>query len=323
MAMQYGTTFLLQLFNLNPILQLTPKYPHNQVQQYYYQQPARLPMIRREFQDIWRGGRGRGCVGFLTNLKRRECSSFHVFHDLKRKNCKVYQIIGSQGERKGEDSDELGVGPSGEKDTVEIGCTSTWSLTANADRQQGAAGRTLEQFRNGDKLWGHTSFPNREKNGEEGFQIEMLNRELITEHFKITDARYNLDAGKGNWITLNITSIFHIKVNYTTISSDIKGNNTDNNNYRKDKMEKQSEYEQAGPQDINYIPWIELQHRINDAVNNQIDEEISDGSKNWIDTVDTVATISNRKKRCKADWTNPIYIRVQYIREGIHIKYMN
>ncbi|KAA6362167.1 MAG: hypothetical protein EZS28_042306, partial [Streblomastix strix] len=88
---------------------------------------------------------------------------------------------------------------------------------------------------------------------------------------------------------------------------DIKGKNTDNNYIRGDWMDNQSEQDQAGSQEINNIPWMELEHGINDAVNNKIDEEIGESSINQISAVDTVATISNHKKRGKADWTNPIY----------------
>ncbi|KAA6399373.1 MAG: hypothetical protein EZS28_005093 [Streblomastix strix] len=39
-AMQYGTQFLPQLFNPNPIPYLIPPYPCNQTQQYYNQQSS-------------------------------------------------------------------------------------------------------------------------------------------------------------------------------------------------------------------------------------------------------------------------------------------
>ncbi|KAA6368398.1 MAG: hypothetical protein EZS28_036074 [Streblomastix strix] len=69
MAMQYGTTFLPQLFNPNPVPYLTPPYPYNQVQQYYNQQPGGFPRRGREFQGMWRGGRGRRRSGFQTNVQ--------------------------------------------------------------------------------------------------------------------------------------------------------------------------------------------------------------------------------------------------------------
>ncbi|KAA6367649.1 MAG: hypothetical protein EZS28_036825 [Streblomastix strix] len=52
---------------------------------------------------------------------------------------------------------------------------------------------------------------------------------------------------------------------------------------------------------------MELEHRINDTINNQTDEEIGNGSTNQTSAIDTVAIIPNRKKCDKADWTNPIY----------------
>ncbi|KAA6370008.1 MAG: hypothetical protein EZS28_034465 [Streblomastix strix] len=72
-------------------------------------------------------------------------------------------------------------------------------------------------------------------------------------------------------------------------------------------MDNKSKQEQTGSQEINNFPRIELEHRINDAVNNQTNEEAVDGSTNQISTVNTVAVISNSKKRGKADWINPIY----------------
>ncbi|KAA6387502.1 MAG: hypothetical protein EZS28_016973 [Streblomastix strix] len=72
-------------------------------------------------------------------------------------------------------------------------------------------------------------------------------------------------------------------------------------------MDNQSKQEQAGSQEINNIPGMELEHRINDVVNNQVHKEIGDGNINQISAVDTVGTISNRKKPGKAYWTNPIY----------------
>ncbi|KAA6387180.1 MAG: hypothetical protein EZS28_017292 [Streblomastix strix] len=59
MAMQYGTTFLQQLFNPNPIPYLAPPYLYNQVQQYQNQQPGGFLRRMREFQGMWRGRRGR------------------------------------------------------------------------------------------------------------------------------------------------------------------------------------------------------------------------------------------------------------------------
>ncbi|KAA6356748.1 MAG: hypothetical protein EZS28_047726 [Streblomastix strix] len=52
---------------------------------------------------------------------------------------------------------------------------------------------------------------------------------------------------------------------------------------------------------------MELEHRINDSINNQTDEEIGNGSTNQTSAINIVATIPNRKKRGKADWSNPIY----------------
>lgn len=72
-------------------------------------------------------------------------------------------------------------------------------------------------------------------------------------------------------------------------------------------MDNQSKQEQTGTLEINNISGMELEHRNNDTINNEADEEIGNGSTNLISAADTVATISNRKKRGKADWTNPIY----------------
>ncbi|KAA6381420.1 MAG: hypothetical protein EZS28_023052 [Streblomastix strix] len=72
-------------------------------------------------------------------------------------------------------------------------------------------------------------------------------------------------------------------------------------------MDNYSKQEYIGSQVINNILGMKLEHRINDAVNNQIDEEICDGNINQICTIETVGTISNREKRSKASWTNPIY----------------
>ncbi|KAA6359662.1 MAG: hypothetical protein EZS28_044812 [Streblomastix strix] len=69
MATQYGITFLQQLFNPNPILYLAPPYPYLQVQQYYNQQLGGFPRRGREFQGMWRGGRGRGRGCFQPNVQ--------------------------------------------------------------------------------------------------------------------------------------------------------------------------------------------------------------------------------------------------------------
>ncbi|KAA6382678.1 MAG: hypothetical protein EZS28_021797 [Streblomastix strix] len=66
-------------------------------------------------------------------------------------------------------------------------------------------------------------------------------------------------------------------------------------------MDNQLKQEQAGPQEINNITRMELEYGINDPLNNQVDEEIGNGSANQIGTVNTVATIPNRKKLSKAD----------------------
>ncbi|KAA6355818.1 MAG: hypothetical protein EZS28_048655, partial [Streblomastix strix] len=66
---QYGTVFLQQLFNPNPVPYLAPPYLYNQVEQYYKQQPGGFLRRMREFQGMWRGGRGRGLGGFLTNVQ--------------------------------------------------------------------------------------------------------------------------------------------------------------------------------------------------------------------------------------------------------------
>ncbi|KAA6388317.1 MAG: hypothetical protein EZS28_016153 [Streblomastix strix] len=71
-------------------------------------------------------------------------------------------------------------------------------------------------------------------------------------------------------------------------------------------MENSMEQEYTGSYEINNIPGIELEHGINDAINNQTNEETSDGSINQTCTVNTAAAILNCKKRGKADWTNPI-----------------
>ncbi|KAA6385580.1 MAG: hypothetical protein EZS28_018889, partial [Streblomastix strix] len=94
----------------------------------------------------------------------------------------------------------------------------------------------------------------------------------------------------------------------------LKGNSTDNNNIRRYGLDYQSKQEQTGSQEINNFPRMELEHRINDVVNNKTNEEAGDGSSNQISTVDTVAVISNRKKRGRADWTNSIY------KSSIHTK---
>ncbi|KAA6383391.1 MAG: hypothetical protein EZS28_021081 [Streblomastix strix] len=114
----------------------------------------------------------------------------------------------------------------------------------------------------------------------------------------------------------------HIRKNDTT-NNNIRGNNEDNNNIRRDGMDNQSKQEQTGTQEINNISRMELERRINDVINNQIDEEIGNGSVNQTSTVDTVAGISNRMKQGKAVWTNLIYIRVQITRGGLHIASMN
>ncbi|KAA6376327.1 MAG: hypothetical protein EZS28_028146 [Streblomastix strix] len=69
MAMQYGTTFLPQLFNPNPVPYLDPPYPYNQVQQYCNQQSGGFLRRGREFQGMWRGMRGRRRGGFQTNMQ--------------------------------------------------------------------------------------------------------------------------------------------------------------------------------------------------------------------------------------------------------------
>ncbi|KAA6358157.1 MAG: hypothetical protein EZS28_046316, partial [Streblomastix strix] len=97
---------------------------------------------------------------------------------------------------------------------------------------------------------------------------------------------------------------------------DINGNNTDNSSIRRDRMDNKQKQEQAGSQKTNNFPWMELEYGINDAINNQIDEQIGNGSINQISTVDTTTTISNRKKRGKADWTNPIYKSLIYARRS-------
>ncbi|KAA6366458.1 MAG: hypothetical protein EZS28_038015, partial [Streblomastix strix] len=68
--------------------------------------------------------------------------------------------------------------------------------------------------------------------------------------------------------------------------ANIKGNNTDNNNIRRDGMDNQSKQEQTRSQETNNIPEIELEHRINDAINNQVDEEVGDGGINQISATD-------------------------------------
>ncbi|KAA6363592.1 MAG: hypothetical protein EZS28_040880, partial [Streblomastix strix] len=93
----------------------------------------------------------------------------------------------------------------------------------------------------------------------------------------------------------------------TNNREDINGNNADNNSIRRDGMDNKQKQEQTGTQKGNKIPRMELEHRINDAVINHTDEEASDGSINQINAIDTAVVISNRKKRGKADWTNPIY----------------
>ncbi|KAA6354216.1 MAG: hypothetical protein EZS28_050257, partial [Streblomastix strix] len=87
----------------------------------------------------------------------------------------------------------------------------------------------------------------------------------------------------------------------------INGNNADNKSIRRDGMDNKQKQEQIGSQEVNNFSWMELEHRINDTVNNQTNEEAGDGSINQISAVDTAVVISNRKKRGKADWTNPIY----------------
>ncbi|KAA6327523.1 MAG: hypothetical protein EZS28_053813 [Streblomastix strix] len=69
MAMQYRTTFLPQLFNSNPVPYMAPPYLCNLMHQYYNQQPGGFPRRGREFQGMWRGGRGRGRGGIQSNVQ--------------------------------------------------------------------------------------------------------------------------------------------------------------------------------------------------------------------------------------------------------------
>ncbi|KAA6375802.1 MAG: hypothetical protein EZS28_028673 [Streblomastix strix] len=87
----------------------------------------------------------------------------------------------------------------------------------------------------------------------------------------------------------------------------IKGDSIDKNSIRIDGIDNKSIQEQTGPQEINNISRMELEHRINDAISNQTNEETGDGSINQISATDTAVIISNRKKRSKVDWSNPIY----------------
>ncbi|KAA6360374.1 MAG: hypothetical protein EZS28_044098, partial [Streblomastix strix] len=108
----------------------------------------------------------------------------------------------------------------------------------------------------------------------------------------------------------------HIRENDTANSrEDIRENNEDNNNIRRDWMDNQSKQEQTGTLEINNISRIELEYRINDTTNNQADEEIGNGSINQTSAIDTVAIIPNHKKRGKADWTNPIYKSLIHMRK--------
>ncbi|KAA6336461.1 MAG: hypothetical protein EZS28_052877, partial [Streblomastix strix] len=96
----------------------------------------------------------------------------------------------------------------------------------------------------------------------------------------------------------------------------INGNREDNNSIRRDGMDNKWKYEQTESQKINNISGMELEHGIDDVINNQTNEETGNGSINQISSADTVAVISNRKKRGKADLTNPIYKSLTHTRRS-------
>ncbi|KAA6390697.1 MAG: hypothetical protein EZS28_013774, partial [Streblomastix strix] len=92
MAMKYGTQFLPQLFTPSAIPFVAPPQPYDQMQQYSNQQPGGFPRRGREFQSMWRGGRGRGRGGSkqTSKLALTHSQCFHAILEPNQKRCKAH-----------------------------------------------------------------------------------------------------------------------------------------------------------------------------------------------------------------------------------------
>ncbi|KAA6398499.1 MAG: hypothetical protein EZS28_005965 [Streblomastix strix] len=92
MAMQFGTTFLQQLFNPNSITYLAPPHIYNQVQQYYNQQPGGFLGDVQNFKACGDKDAIADVEYSKPTFKQERMPSqcFHAIHELRRKNLKAH-----------------------------------------------------------------------------------------------------------------------------------------------------------------------------------------------------------------------------------------
>ncbi|KAA6366501.1 MAG: hypothetical protein EZS28_037971, partial [Streblomastix strix] len=187
--------------------------------------------------------------------------------------------------------------------------------TADTDHQQRANGRNLkDNTRVGDKIM-EFNIPCAQTELRMNMNFTLLNSKQGTNCETLQDdrhPRYNFYAqerGLDVHVGYNICfQPFNVQRVRERCEMQIQNQADDIISIRRDGMDNQSEQVQTRSQEINKIPGMELESGINDAIDNQVNEEIGDGIINQIGAVDTFAkVISNRKKRNKVDWTNPIY----------------